>query len=324
MMVVAAVDTDVYTPAGPPVEVFELRLSADRRRRAPRPFAVRRVAGEVADPAAVGVAVISPRGAATVNPAGRFVDRRRRRRRDRRSRPTPPRTVVVPRRGRRAGDLTCGPSCAPSTSPVTPGDVTIIEIEVANTADVIDGVTARVEGIDPSWVHLPMPVLSLFPESTGVLPIHVRFPPTTVVGDYLVVINVESTIDADAAQHPRPVAARRPGRGGVAAAAPERRDEGQAGRRSRAIVANEGNVPTDFTMTAVDETRVLDCSAQPLTLTVPPGVGGRRRDRRSRGRRPWFGQPVARTVTIGAESRRRCSCARSPRSTSGRASRGAC
>ncbi len=41
--------------------------------------------------------------------------------------------------------------------PVTPGDVTVIEIEVANTSDVIDGVTARVEGIDPSWVHLPVP-----------------------------------------------------------------------------------------------------------------------------------------------------------------------
>ena len=79
---------------------------------------------------------------------------------------------------------------------VRPGALTVIEVEVGNTADVIDGVTARVEGIDPSWVHLPMPVLSLFPDSTGVLPVHVRFPPTTVVGDYLVVITVESTIDA--------------------------------------------------------------------------------------------------------------------------------
>ena len=96
-MLVAAVDTDVFTPAGPPVEVFDLRMSSreDRERSA---FAVRRVAGEVADPAAVGVAVISPRGAATVNTAGRFVI------------PavagdelvietSPPRTVVVPLEG---------------------------------------------------------------------------------------------------------------------------------------------------------------------------------------------------------------------------------
>jgi Pvc16 N-terminal domain len=72
MMVVSDVDTDVYTPAGPPVAVFEARLSAigDGVHDA---FAVRRVAGEVADAAAVGVAVISPCGSTTVNTAGRFV-----------------------------------------------------------------------------------------------------------------------------------------------------------------------------------------------------------------------------------------------------------
>ena len=83
-------------------------------------FAVRRVAGEIADPAAVGVAVISPRGAATVNAAGRFVI------------PAvagdelvietdPPRDGRRPARGRRAGELTCGPSCAPPTSRSSPG-----------------------------------------------------------------------------------------------------------------------------------------------------------------------------------------------------------
>lgn len=96
-MVITAVDTDVYTPAGPPVEVFDLRLSLRDAGQRPA-FAARRVAGEVADPAAVGVAVISPRGATTVNTAGRFVI------------PavagdqlvietSPPRTVVVPLEG---------------------------------------------------------------------------------------------------------------------------------------------------------------------------------------------------------------------------------
>ena len=72
IMVVAAVDTDVYTPAGPPVEALEVRLSKiDGGERSA--FAMRRVAGEIADPAAVGATVISPRGVATVNTAGRFV-----------------------------------------------------------------------------------------------------------------------------------------------------------------------------------------------------------------------------------------------------------
>jgi hypothetical protein len=72
MTVVAPVETDVYTPAGPPVEVVELastRMDTGGRSM----FAVRRVAGEVADPAAIGAPVVSPRGTAKVNLAGRFV-----------------------------------------------------------------------------------------------------------------------------------------------------------------------------------------------------------------------------------------------------------
>jgi hypothetical protein len=69
---VTAVDTGVFTPAGPPVEVLELRTAPLGGAATPE-LAVRRVAGEVADPAAVGAVVVSPRGVATVNLAGRFV-----------------------------------------------------------------------------------------------------------------------------------------------------------------------------------------------------------------------------------------------------------
>lgn len=69
--VVAPVDVGVFTPAGPPVEVIE--LSTSRRDTGGASGPVRRVAGEVTDPNAVGATVISPRGSATVNLAGRFV-----------------------------------------------------------------------------------------------------------------------------------------------------------------------------------------------------------------------------------------------------------
>jgi hypothetical protein len=72
--VIAPVETDVYTPAGPPVEVLELATGrTDGGARSS--FAVRRVAGEVSDPDAVGADVTSPRGTARVNAAGRFVVR---------------------------------------------------------------------------------------------------------------------------------------------------------------------------------------------------------------------------------------------------------
>ncbi len=188
----------------------------------------------------------------------------------------------------------------PPDVPVIPGAVTVIEIDVGNTSDVIDGVTAHVEGVDPSWVYLPMPVLSLFPDSTGVMPIHLRFPPTTVVGDYLVVITIESTIDPDRRSthdlwlHVDPI---------EAAELRMRPSVVTGGKRATfgAIVANQGNVQTDFTMTAVDETRAVDTAVQPLTLTVPPSTE-RVAEITVTGKRPWFGQPIARTVSVGADT----------------------
>lgn len=69
--IVATVDTGVVVPAGPPVAALE--FASSRRDTGARSGPVRRVAGEVTDPAAIGATVISPRGTATVNETGRFV-----------------------------------------------------------------------------------------------------------------------------------------------------------------------------------------------------------------------------------------------------------
>jgi Pvc16 N-terminal domain len=72
LVVVSAVETNVYTPAGPPTENFEVRVS-DRSNGSKASSTIRRVAGEIADPAAIGARVRTPRGSAVVNPAGRFL-----------------------------------------------------------------------------------------------------------------------------------------------------------------------------------------------------------------------------------------------------------
>ena len=225
IVVVAAVDTDVVhagrTAGG---DVRDARV-ADRqrrqrtvRRRAPRRRRDRR-------PGAIGAVGRSRRVERhVVNESGRFVVA---------AAPgdtlvietEPSVTVVVPRCWWGQSGLTCGRKCGPPTYQRSPARWSTIEIDVANTSDVIDGVTARVEGLDPAWVHLPVPVLSLFPDTTGTLPVHVTFPSTTIVGEYLVIVHVESTIDPTAPRAARGVAARRTGRVGVDAAAPERRHQ---------------------------------------------------------------------------------------------------
>jgi hypothetical protein len=71
VIVHCVVDTGVTMPAGPPTEGLDLS-SVDMVTGARTPVR-RRVAGEVLDPAAVGVLVYTPRGSARVNPAGRFL-----------------------------------------------------------------------------------------------------------------------------------------------------------------------------------------------------------------------------------------------------------
>ncbi len=96
LVVISVVDTGAGTPLAPAVETIDFGL-LDRSTGA-RDTPMRRIAGECRLPDAVGVVVRSPRGATTVNPAGRFLIA---------ARPgdeivietDPPRTVIAPDEG---------------------------------------------------------------------------------------------------------------------------------------------------------------------------------------------------------------------------------
>ena len=80
---------------------------------------------------------------------------------------------------------------------VEPGRSGRVEIAVTNTADVIDGVTAIIDGINPDWIRLDQPLISLFPESTGQLALIFDIPTSCPACDYLVIVRIVSTLDAD-------------------------------------------------------------------------------------------------------------------------------
>ena len=50
-----------------------------------------------------------------------------------------------------------------------PGVAATLDVEVTNTSAIIDGLTAVVLGLEPAWVQLTQPVVTLFPEATGTL-----------------------------------------------------------------------------------------------------------------------------------------------------------
>ncbi len=181
---------------------------------------------------------------------------------------------------------------------VTPGDTTFLEVHVANTTEVIDGVTVVVEGLDPAWVHLPVPVLSLFPEDSATFTVRVDLPRNCPAGEYLVILRVVSLVDPTRQTVHETWLTVAPAPAGSLRLRPSLVTGGRTAELE-ALIDNLGNCPLELALAAVDPTRVLACDVQAGSVAVPVGHTARVLVR-AKGPRPWFGQTVARSITVTA------------------------
>lgn len=183
---------------------------------------------------------------------------------------------------------------------IRPGVPTSLDIEVVNTSDVIDGVTATVFGLDPSWVQMSPPVVTLFPDSIGRLTLTFDVPPACPAGDSILLIRIASTIDpARYAEHDVWLTV-----DPIEAATLSLRPSVIVGGRTADIdvqVSNTGNVATEFAIAGLDPTRALECLAEPAVLVVEPGYTASAL-LEATGPRPWFGQAVTRNIQVTATS----------------------
>lgn len=188
---------------------------------------------------------------------------------------------------------------APSVR-IHPGTTALLDIEVTNTEDVIDGISARVIGLDPAWVPLVQPVVTLFPDTTGVLTIRFELPTSCAAGESMITVHVYSTIDAGRFDEHAVLLHVEP----VEDATLELRPsvvEGGSRAEFNAVVTNTGNITTEFTIAAIEPTRALECATSSPTLLVPAGES-RELVLHARGRRPFLGQIVSRNIEIVATS----------------------
>lgn len=183
---------------------------------------------------------------------------------------------------------------------VSGGRSAIIRVEVHNTTSVIDGVSARVAGIDPAWVRLPIEVTSLFPDSSEIVEIEITLPRTYPAGRHVVAVETFSTLDAtERASHHVTV--------DVAPAADARLEvwprsvKGGKKAELRALVDNRGNRPIEVAVTAADTVRALTAEVTPPSLIVPPGETLHSVIKLA-GRRPFYGTPITRQVMVQATS----------------------
>ncbi len=181
---------------------------------------------------------------------------------------------------------------------VTPGVPTIFEVEVTNTANVIDGVTAVIDGLDPAWVQLVEPVVSLFPESTGTIVARLDLPSNCVAGDYLITVRVASTIDPERSSTHQFWLTVEPITGCDIRVRPSSVTGGTK-TEFAAFIANTGNVPTQVVVRAEEDTRAVSCLVEPPAITVAPGTIEMVRIA-VKGPRPWFGQSASRSIVITA------------------------
>ena len=181
---------------------------------------------------------------------------------------------------------------------VMPGQQGSVSIEVVNNADVIDGVTAIVDGINPDWIRLERPVLSLFPESSDQLELILDIPKECPAGDYLVIVRIVSTIEAERQSvhdfwltvEPQP---------GLGIELRPSIVTGGLEATLAATIVNTGNSPIDVVVEALEPTREVDCVADPSAITIPQGAEALI-DIQLRGPRPWFGDPRVRTIIVTA------------------------
>jgi hypothetical protein len=183
-----------------------------------------------------------------------------------------------------------------------PGSTTAFTVDVVNTGQVIDGVTARVIGLPAEQVRTEPALLPLFPDASGRLRLSVAVPPAYPAGIHPLTVEVLShgaqappqyldlTLDVSARPamsllpRPRVIRARREGRFVLE-------------------LANRGNVPLEISFQGRDVERNVEVNFAPRTVRVEPGsvvpvlltV---------RGPRMTFGAELERAVTVLATPRR--------------------
>jgi hypothetical protein len=183
---------------------------------------------------------------------------------------------------------------------IVPGQQGRVEIDVTNNADVIDGVTAIVDGINPDWVRLERPLISLFPDTTDSIELVLDIPTTCAAGDYLVIVRIVSTIDADRQTvHDfwltvTPVPA-------LTISLTPAIVTGGSAAMMQATVTNTGNTNAAVTVEAIEPTRAVDCATEPTSIVIPYG-GEALVEIQLRGKQPWFGDPATRQILVTART----------------------
>ena len=181
---------------------------------------------------------------------------------------------------------------------LAPGSTADVDVDVVNTGRVIDGITARVIGLDGGHVTTHPPVLALFPESAGRLTVSLELPTAYPAGRHPLTVEVFSRQDEVPAEYvdlDLLVPTRPDFRLAV------RPEVVRAHRTGRFVltVTNSGNVPLTVSLAAADPERAVTPRVMPERLVLDAGRSGEVLVE-ARGPRMIFGSEIDRPITVTA------------------------
>ena len=184
----------------------------------------------------------------------------------------------------------------PALVEVSPGERCSLSVRVTNGTGRIDAYAISVFGLDPAWVTVSQPRLSLFPNEAGEVDVEIGLPAGFPEGHRQLSVHVRSEND--------PSAFTLTPLGLVALGQPRltsRVDPSVVTAGSEAtfglLLHNEGNTVMPTTVTVIDPEEKLDIVVNPSTMELQPGHQGVVQATVS-GNRPWFGQPKIRMLTF--------------------------
>jgi hypothetical protein len=157
----------------------------------------------------------------------------------------------------------------PKTALAEPGSAPTVTLSVFNTTSVIDGVSARVLGLDPSWCTFEPPMLALFPDTSGEIELTLAVPADFPAGVHHLSIEVTSVhedaptivrLELEVATvvlpelHIEPV-----------------RLTGRRNAIGKLVMENAGNGTIRVALMGSDADRTLRFGLEPAVVDIPPG-----------------------------------------------------
>lgn len=189
---------------------------------------------------------------------------------------------------------------SPNLLEVGPNETCSLTVRITNTMDTIDAYEVSLFGLDPTWVTVDPPRLSLFPTEAGDVQITVALPPMFPAGHRQLTVHVRSENDPTSfALTPL----------GLVALGQQRMSirvdpvliTGGKDATFGVVVSNDGNTTINGIVTATDPEELLAINLRPADVELPPGHQEVVQAHVA-GKRPWVGQPKVRAVTFTVDS----------------------